>query len=55
MLRSYALIDNGLNQQATVYSYVYDLRYMAVVCVICIPIVFLLKKAKRRSGPVGAH
>jgi DHA2 family multidrug resistance protein len=55
MLRSYALIDNGLNQQATVYSYVYDLRYMAVVCVICIPIVFLLKKAKQRSGPVGAH
>ena len=55
MLRSYALIDNGLNQQAIVYSYVYDLRYMAVVCVICIPIVFLLKKAKRGSGPVGAH
>ncbi len=55
MLRAYALIDSGLNQQATLYSYVYVLRYMAVICVICIPVVFLLKKAKAKPGAVVAH
>jgi len=55
MLRAYALINNGLNQQATLYSYVFDLRYMAVICVVCVPIVFLLKKAKAKPGAMGAH
>jgi hypothetical protein len=52
--RAYALIDRGLNQQAVIYSYVDDLRYIAVVCVICIPIVFCLKKAKAKSGAAPA-
>ena len=39
-LRAYALLQRGLSQQATVYSYVDDLRYLAVVCGICILIVF---------------
>jgi hypothetical protein len=30
-------MDRGLNQQA-VYSYVDDLRYIAVVCLLCIPV-----------------
>ena len=55
MQRAYALINNGLNQQAVVYSYVDDLRYMAVACVVCVPLVFLLKKAKARRGAVAAH
>ncbi len=54
--RAYALIDRGLNQQAVIYSYVDDLRYIAVVCVICIPIVFLLKKVKAKtSAATAAH
>ena len=39
-LRSYALIQNLLDQQATVYSYVDDLRYMAALCFLCAPMVF---------------
>jgi hypothetical protein len=31
-----------------------DLRYMVVVCVVCVPLLFLLKKVKAK-GPVGAH
>lgn len=52
--RAYALIDRGLNQQAVIYSYVDDLRYIAVVCVLCIPIVLLLKKVKPKPGAASA-
>jgi DHA2 family multidrug resistance protein len=54
-LRAYALLQNGLDQQSILYAYVDDLRYMVVVCALCLPIVFLLKpvKAKRGAAPVG--
>jgi len=54
-LRAYALLQNGLDQQSTIYAYVDDLRYMVVVCVLCLPIVFLLRpvKAKRGAAPAG--
>jgi MFS transporter, DHA2 family, multidrug resistance protein len=54
MLRAYHLIENGVQQQATVYSYVDDLRYMAVLCFVCVPLVFMLKKVKSK-GPVAVH
>ena len=54
--RAYALMERGLNQQAVIYSYVDDLRYIAVVCLLCIPVVLLLKKAKPKAGAaVAAH
>jgi len=52
--RAYALIDRGLNQQAVIYSYVDDLRYIAVVSLVCILVVMLLKKAKAKPGAVSA-
>jgi DHA2 family multidrug resistance protein len=52
--RAYALIDRGLNQQSVIYSYVDDLRYIAVVCILCIPIVMMLKKAKPKPGAAAA-
>jgi DHA2 family multidrug resistance protein len=54
-LRAYALLQQGLDQQAILYSYVDDLRYMAVICVLCLPVVFLLRpiKAKRGATPAG--
>ena len=54
-LRAYALLQNGLDQQSTIYSYVDDFRYMALVCVLCLPIVFLLRpvKAKKGATPAG--
>jgi DHA2 family multidrug resistance protein len=54
-LRAYALLNRGLNQQAVIYSYVDDLRYMALMCFVCIPIVFLFRKVKPKKGPVAAH
>ncbi len=52
--RAYALIDRGLNQQAVIYSYVDDLRYIALVCLFCIPIVLLLKRVKPKAGAASA-
>jgi len=52
--RAYAMIDRGLNQQAVIYSYVDDLRYIAAVCLLCIPVVLLLRKVRTRKGPAAA-
>ena len=53
--RAYALINRGLDQQSVIYSYVDDLRYIAVVCLLCIPFVLLLQRVKRGAKPVAAH
>jgi MFS transporter, DHA2 family, multidrug resistance protein len=51
--RAYGLLNQTLNGQARLWSYVDDFRYMALACFACIPIVFTLKKAIRK-GPAGA-
>ncbi len=51
--QAYGLLNQMLNQQSRLWSYVDDFRYMALVCFACIPIVFLLKKSVGR-GPAGA-
>jgi DHA2 family multidrug resistance protein len=52
--RAYALMNRGLNQQSVIYSYVDDLRYIAVVCLVCIPVVLLLKRVKPKAGAAAA-
>ena len=52
--RAYAMIQNSLDQQATVYAYVDDLRYMALACLCCAPIIFLVKKVKPKKGAAPA-
>ena len=54
-LRAYALIQNLLDQQSTVYAYVDDLRYMALLCFACAPIIFLVKRARQTGEPMAAH
>jgi DHA2 family multidrug resistance protein len=44
-LRSYALLERRLNQQAQVWAYIDVFRYIAVVCALCVPFVFILKRA----------
>jgi len=53
-LRAYALLQNGLNQQSSLYAYVDDFRYMALVSVLCLPIVFLVRPVKAKKGAVAA-
>ncbi len=54
-MRSYATLQNLLDRQAAVYSYVDDLRYMALLCLICAPIVFFVRKVKSQPGQAAAH
>jgi len=53
--RAYGLISATLNAQSRLWSYVDDFRYMALVCFLCIPLVFLLKKSVGRARPGAAH
>src|SRR3984885_1528695 len=53
-LRALALLQNGLDRQAILYAYVEDLRYMVVVCALCLPIVFLLRPVKAKPGGASA-
>jgi DHA2 family multidrug resistance protein len=53
-MRAYALIERLLDQQAAVYSYVDDFRYVALLCFLCAPIVFFVKKVKPKAGGASA-
>ena len=53
--RAYGLLNMQLLQQSRLWAYVDDFRYMALVCFICIPIVFFLKKAVGRGGLSAGH
>ncbi|HEX4169220.1 MAG TPA: DHA2 family efflux MFS transporter permease subunit [Bryobacteraceae bacterium] len=45
-----------LTQQAQLWSYIDDMRYMAFACFCCVPIVWGLKKVRARGGAAaGAH
>ena len=45
MLRAYSMIQTDLNNQAQLWAYVDDFRYLALLCAICIPLAFFMKKA----------
>ena len=49
-LRSYDLIQRTLDQQSATYAYVDDFRYLAILCFLCTPVVFLVKKVRARKG-----
>ncbi len=51
--RVYGLFGQMIGQQAALWSYVDDLRYMALASFICVPLVWTLKKVKA-EGPIEA-
>ena len=53
-LKAYALINEIFTQQARLLAYVDDFQYLAAICFLCIPIVFLLKKTVAKKGAVSA-
>ena len=53
--QGYGLLNATLNQQARLWSYVDDFRYMALACFACIPIVLMLKKTVGRGGISAGH
>jgi MFS transporter, DHA2 family, multidrug resistance protein len=44
-----------LSQQASLWSYVDDFRYMALACFCCVPVVWIVKRVRARGAPAGAH
>lgn len=53
--QAYGLVNQALNAQSRLWSYVDDFRYMALMCFACVPIVFALKKSVGRGRPGAAH
>ncbi|HEX4810632.1 MAG TPA: DHA2 family efflux MFS transporter permease subunit [Bryobacteraceae bacterium] len=51
--QTYGILQQLLGQQAQLWSYVDDFRYMAVACFACIPVVWALKRVKR--GAIAAE
>jgi DHA2 family multidrug resistance protein len=50
------LIYNSLLGQSSLWAFVENFRLFGLACLLCIPLVFLLKKVKRGSAPPpGAH
>jgi len=54
MQRAYASIQNKLTQQAILWAYVDDFRYLAVACAACVPFVLMLKKVANK-GQISAE
>ncbi len=52
--RSYAFVERLVDQQAALWAYVDDFRWMALACFLCVPVVFLLKGVKARRGAATA-
>jgi DHA2 family multidrug resistance protein len=50
LLRAFSITNDSLNHQAQLWAYVDDFRYIALLCAICIPSAFLLKRASKSGG-----
>ncbi|HWC97651.1 MAG TPA: DHA2 family efflux MFS transporter permease subunit [Candidatus Sulfopaludibacter sp.] len=49
-LRSAAILQRSLDNQAQLWAYVDVFRYLAIVCAVCVPVTFILKKAQRKAA-----
>jgi len=54
-MQSLHLLYLQLQQQAQLFAFVFDFRLFGVLCVCCIPLVFLFKSVRGKKPPVGAH
>ncbi len=53
--KTYQAMYDLVLQQATLLSYMDNFRLLAYVGLLCLPAVFLLKRARPRSGRIGLH
>jgi DHA2 family multidrug resistance protein len=50
-----AVFQQMLQQQAAVLAFIDAFHLLAILALVCVPLVFLLRKAKRPAGPMAAH
>jgi DHA2 family multidrug resistance protein len=48
-----AQVASELNKQARFYSYTDDFRYMALACFACVPLVWSLRRVRRKTAIAG--
>ena len=53
--QAYGAVYQALVRQATLLAYIDNFRFLALMCVICLPAGFLFKKVKARAGPAAMH
>ena len=53
-LQAYGIVNGVLSQQARLLAYVDDFQYLAAICFLCVPIVFLLRRSTAKKGAVSA-
>ncbi len=49
------ILYGQLLQQSALGAYIDNFRLLAILCLICLPFLFLFKKSKARKPPPGAH
>jgi DHA2 family multidrug resistance protein len=52
-LRAFSLLQEALNTQSQLWAYVDDFRYLALLCLICIPMAFFLKRPSSSGQAAG--
>jgi DHA2 family multidrug resistance protein len=52
---AYKMLEGSLDRQAALWSYIDDFRYLAVLCFVCGPIAFFMKRVRSRGAPSGVH
>jgi DHA2 family multidrug resistance protein len=52
-VQAYGMLQQLLSQQAALWSYVDDFRYMALACFCCVPVVWGLKRVRGKA--IAAH
>ncbi len=53
--QAYQLVGDLLGQQAALFAYVDTFRVLAVLCLLCVPLVLSLRKVRAHKGPMAAH
>jgi DHA2 family multidrug resistance protein len=54
-MQAQALLYSTLGQQAALWAFVDNFRLFALLCLVCVPMVFLFKRVSRKRAPVSAH
>jgi MFS transporter, DHA2 family, multidrug resistance protein len=52
---SYGILYGQLLRQSSLAAYIDNFRMLAILCVLCLPFLFLFKKSKLKKGPAGMH
>ena len=53
--QAYGLLYGTLQQQANLFAYIDTFRWLALLCLVCVPLVFLFRRMKAHGGAIAVH